>query len=53
METIRGSIADIEEGIIIHRVNCRNRIGCGLAGGNWDKISAWFADVPNLYVVKP
>lgn len=29
------------------------RIGCGLAGGNWDEISAWFADVPNLYVVKP
>ena len=31
METIRGSITDIEEGIIIHQVNCRNRIGADVS----------------------
>lgn len=27
-------------------------IGCGLAGGDWDELTAWLSDVPNLVAVR-
>lgn len=32
MRIITGNILDVTEGVIIHQVNCRNRIGAGVAG---------------------
>lgn len=32
MEVIEGDILDITLGVIVHQVNCRNKIGAGLSG---------------------
>lgn len=32
MEEINGDILDIEEGVIFHQVNCKGKMGAGLAG---------------------
>ena len=32
MKVIQGNILDVKEGIIVHQVNCRDRIGAGVAG---------------------
>lgn len=32
MKTIKGDITEIKSGIIVHQVNCQNRIGAGVAG---------------------
>ena len=32
MKTIKGDITKITSGVIVHQVNCRNRIGAGLSG---------------------
>lgn len=32
MKTITGNLLNITDGVIVHQVNCRNRIGAGVAG---------------------
>lgn len=32
MKIIKGDITTIKKGVIVHQVNCRNRIGAGLSG---------------------
>lgn len=45
MIIIKGSITDVTEGIVVHQVNCRNRIGAGVSGAiikKWPKVELEF-----------
>lgn len=48
MRTEIGNIADVNRGIVVHQVNCRNRIGAGVSGAiieKWPKVAAAYHEL--------
>lgn len=50
METIKGNILDIKEGIIVHQTNCLGIAGAGLALAIREKYRKWYQDYHNFCI---